>query len=93
MKSFLSAGDVLINVRHLSYAVVETDSEGLHLRLGLGDPSVSTSGELRLSGLEARSVLRWLRDNSEFLDSGGSFSRKDHPELSPAGSHIHPSRV
>jgi len=76
MKPFLAAGDLLINPGLLAYAVVETDTEGPQLRLGFTGPAGSTPGEILLSGLEARSVLRWLRTNAEFLDAGSpSFHR------------------
>ena len=58
MKPFLAAGDLLIDPGLLAYAVVETDTEGPQLRLGFTGPAGSTPGEILLSGLEARSVLR-----------------------------------
>jgi hypothetical protein len=61
MKTFLAAGDVLINPSLLAYAAVDTDSEGPQLRLGFAGQAGSTHYEVRLTGLEARSVLRWLR--------------------------------
>ena len=77
MKGFLSAGDVLINPSLLAYAAVETDSDGLQLRLGFAGQAGGTQCEIRLVGLEARSVLRWLRTNSEFLDAGSSSFRRE----------------
>lgn len=75
MKTFLAAGDVLLNTTLLAYAVVEIDSEGHQLRLGfVGAPGVEPS-EVLLTGPEARSVLRWLRTNADFLDAGGPSSR------------------
>ncbi len=74
MIPILAAGDVLINPANLTYAVVEMDSEGLHLRLGFANPSGGPS-ELRLTGVEARSVLGWLRSQAEHLDSGPVSSR------------------
>ncbi len=78
-KPFLAAGDLVINPGLLAYAVVETDTEGPHLRLGFTSPASSTPGEILLSGLEARSVLRWLRTNAEFLDAGSPPSRPSRP--------------
>lgn len=69
-KSFLAAGDVLINPALIAYAAVETDSEGAHLRLGFAGQAGTPQAEVVLEGLEARSILRWLRGNAEFLDSG-----------------------
>jgi len=77
MKGFLAAGDVLINPALLAYAAVETDSDGLQLRLGFTGPAGSPQCEIRLEGLEARSVLRWLRTNSEFLDAGSTSHRRE----------------
>jgi hypothetical protein len=77
MKSFLAAGDVLINPSLLAYAVVETDSDGPQLRLGFSGQAGDARCEVRLTGLEARSVLRWLRVNSEFLDAGSPTRRLD----------------
>jgi hypothetical protein len=71
MKPFLASGDFLFNPSLLSYAVVETDTEGLNLRLGFLGTADAAASEVRLGGLEARSVLRWLRRNAEFLDQGG----------------------
>jgi hypothetical protein len=76
MKGFLAAGDVLINPALLAYAAVETDSDGLRLRLGFAGQANSPQCEIRLEGLEARSVLRWLRTNSEFLDAGTTSGRR-----------------
>ncbi len=84
MNTFLSAGDVLINPALLNYAVVETDSEGLNLRLGFAEAPGKTPGELRLTGFEARSVLRWLRGHTEFLDAGSSSLRRDRRAASRA---------
>ena len=70
MKTFLAAGDVLINPTLLAYATVETDTEGVRLRLGFSGQAGAPQTEIRLQGLEARSVLKWLRSNAEFLDSG-----------------------
>ena len=84
MKSFLAAGDVLINPALLAYAAVETDSDGTQLRLGFAGQAGATQCEIRLDGLEARSVLRWLRTNAEFLDSG-SLPYRRGPERSPIG--------
>jgi hypothetical protein len=69
MTTLLEAGGALINPSALRYAVVETDSEGLALRLGFA-PEPNAGGELRLTGLEARTVLRWLRRNVEICDPG-----------------------
>jgi hypothetical protein len=77
MKSFLSAGDVLINPTLLAYAAVETDTEGTNLRLGFAGQAGASHCEIRLTGMEARSVLRWLRTNSEFLDQGAPQIRVD----------------
>jgi hypothetical protein len=77
MKTFLAAGDVLINPSLLAYAAVDTDSEGPQLRLGFAGQAGSTHYEVRLTGLEARSVLRWLRTNAEFLDQGANPFRRD----------------
>jgi hypothetical protein len=76
MARYLAAGDVLINPDLLAYAVVETDSDGLQLRLGLLAPGGGSPSEVRLGGLEARSVLKWLRAHTEFLDAGGSPRRR-----------------
>jgi len=77
MKGFLAAGNVLINPTLLAYAVVETDSDGLQLRLGFTAQAGSPPCEIRLEGLEARSVIRWLRTNSEFLDAGSTSRRRE----------------
>lgn len=69
-KSFLAAGDTLINPALLAYASVETDSDGIQVRLGFAGGPAGAASELKLQGLEARSVLRWLRTRAEFLDSG-----------------------
>jgi hypothetical protein len=71
MKNFLATGDVLLNPELLAYAVIETDSEGQRVRLGCTGLAGVALNEMLLSGLEARSVLRWLRTNAEFLDAGG----------------------
>jgi hypothetical protein len=71
-KGFLAAGDVLVNPALIAYANVETDSEGVRLRLGFAGQAGIPQSELELHGLEARSVLRWLRTHAEFLDSGPS---------------------
>ena len=71
MKTFLAAGDILLNPELLAYAVIETDSDGPSVRLGFTGLAGVAPNEMLLSGLEARSVLRWLRTNAEFLDSGG----------------------
>lgn len=76
MKGFLAAGDVLINPALLAYAAVETDSDGLQLRLGFAGQAEAPQCEIRLEGLEARSVLRWLRSNTEFLDAGSTTGRR-----------------
>ena len=34
MKTFLAAGDILLNPELLAYAVIETDSDGPSVRLG-----------------------------------------------------------
>jgi hypothetical protein len=70
-KSFIAAGDVLINPALVAYATVQSDTEGVTLCLGFAG-QVGGAQEIRLKGLEARSVLRWLRKNAEFLDAGGS---------------------
>ncbi len=90
MKGFLAAGDVLINPALLAYAAVETDSEGLQLRLGFAGQAGAPQCEIRLKGLEARSVLRWLRTNSEFLDAGSTTLRRE-PVMSLACSGRHGS--
>jgi len=78
MKTFLAAGDILLNPELLAYAVIETDSDGPSVRLGFTGLAGVAPNEMLLSGLEARSVLRWLRTNAEFLDSGGpSFRGRD----------------
>jgi hypothetical protein len=85
MKIFLAAGDVLINPALLAYAVVETDSDGAQLRLGFAGQAGSAHTEVKLAGLEARSVLRWLRTNAEFLDAGRAPFQRDRatvPEVS-----------
>lgn len=84
MKNFLAAGDVLINPALLAYASVETDSDGIQLRLGFAGPSNSGPRELRLAGPEARSVLRWLRTHAEFLDSGNPTLHRSRPADEPA---------
>ena len=67
-KQFLAAGDVLINPALIAYATVETDTEGYRLRLGFAGPTGTP--EIVVEGLEARSILRWLRQHAEFLDAG-----------------------
>jgi hypothetical protein len=71
MKTFLAAGDILLNPDLLAYAVIETDSEGQRVRLGFTGLAGAAPSEMLLTGFEARSVLRWLRTNAEFLDAGG----------------------
>lgn len=86
MKGFLAAGDVLINPSLLAYAAVETDSDGLRLRLGFASQAGAPQCEIRLDGPEARSVLRWLRTNSEFLDAGSiATSMRREPQTKPVG--------
>jgi hypothetical protein len=76
MSTFLAAGDVLINPALLAYAVVDADTEGQKVRLGFSGSTTEEPWELVVQGVEARSVLRWLRSHAEFLDSGGpSFPR------------------
>lgn len=77
MKTFLSAGDVLINPSLVAYAFVEVNSEGPRLRLGFSGRDGDADGELQLTGLEARSVLRWLRTIAEFLDAGSPSIRSN----------------
>src|SRR5262245_27213241 len=77
MKPFLAAGDVLINPALLAFAAVETDSDGLRLWLRFSGPGPEAGTELELDGLEARSMLSWLRRNAEFLDSRRSGVRLD----------------
>src|SRR5262249_16216568 len=91
MKTFLAAGDVLINPSLISYATVETDSEGVHLRLGFAGQAGAPHGEVRLAGSEARSVLRWLRTNADFLDPGPSAIRLDKAQ--GPGSPRHAAEV
>jgi hypothetical protein len=89
MKGFLAAGDVLINPALLAYAAVETDSDGLQLRLGFAGQAGAPQCEIRLEGLEARSVLRWLRSNTEFLDAGSSLRRESRPSRLEPNLKIH----
>ncbi len=94
MKTFLAAGDILLNPELLAYAVIETDSEGQRVRLGFTGLAGAAPSEMLLSGLEARSVLRWLRTNAEFLDAGGpSFRRPEArgPIMGWTSDEIHPS--
>jgi hypothetical protein len=74
-KQFLAVGDYLINPQLLTFAILERDSAGPRLRLGFatGTSATDGDGELRLSGDDAREVLRWLRLNSTFLTSSGAF--------------------
>lgn len=74
-RPFLIAGDVVINPALLAFASVETDSEGIQLRLGFSGPGSLAVREIELRGLEARSMLRWLRSHAEFLDAGSSTGR------------------
>jgi hypothetical protein len=67
-KQFLAAGNVLINPALIAYAAVETDSEGYRLRLGFAGPT--DPPEILVQGIEARTILRWLRQHAEFLDAG-----------------------
>ncbi len=78
MKPFLAAGDVLINPALLAFALVETDSEGPRVHLGFSGAG-GAMRELRLGGLEARSVIRWLRSHAEFLDAGPAPLRAPEP--------------
>ncbi len=78
MKPFLAAGEVLINPSLLAFAVVETDSEGPAVRLVFAGSAGDSPLELALSGLEARSVIRWLRSHAEFLDAGTPSFRRGH---------------
>ncbi|MFO0956646.1 MAG: hypothetical protein U0800_04160 [Isosphaeraceae bacterium] len=68
-----------------AFAAVETDSEGIQLRLGFAGHGGQSPREIRLCGLEARSVLRWLRSNAEFLDSGTPTGR---PHRVPARGEL-----
>jgi hypothetical protein len=74
-KQFLAVGDYLINPQLLTFAILERDSAGPRLRLGFaaGNSASDGDGELRLSGDDAREVLRWLRLNSTFLTASGAF--------------------
>jgi hypothetical protein len=56
--TILAAGDVFLDPALLAYAIVETDSEGPQLRLGFARSADASPCEIRLTGLEARSVLR-----------------------------------
>jgi hypothetical protein len=69
----------LINPAMLAFAAVENDSEGTGLRLVFAGQGERAQCELRLSGMEARSVLRWLRSNAHFLDAGVPPSRLSRP--------------
>lgn len=77
MSRYVSAGDFLFDPEQLAFAFVEVDSEGLHVRLGFTGRCEAGTGanEIRLDGIEARGVLRWLRGNADFLDQGGPFQR------------------
>jgi hypothetical protein len=88
MKTFLAAGDVLINPSLLAYAFVETDSDGVQVRLGFSGQAGAPQKEVRLVGLEARSVLRWLRTNSEFLDSGPPAHPRDRHSFAAASKNL-----
>jgi hypothetical protein len=63
----------------LAFAALESDSEGTGLRLVFAGQGDRAQCELRLSGMEARSVLRWLRSNAQFLDAGAAPSRVGRP--------------
>jgi hypothetical protein len=98
MKTFLAAGDVLINPSLLAYAAVDTDTEGPQLRLGFAGQAGSAHCEVKLTGLEARSVLRWLRTNAEFLDQGANPFRRERAvspivAVEPGESSCRPHRV
>ncbi len=69
-KSFLAAGDFVINPALIAYAFVENDSEAPRLRLGFAGQAGTPLSEVVLCGLDARSILRWLRSNAVFVDSG-----------------------
>jgi hypothetical protein len=70
-KKFLSIGDTLINPDQLAYAVFDKeDCGGPRLRLGFA-AQPGDQGQLRLEGEEAREVLRWLRQNANFLTRAG----------------------
>jgi hypothetical protein len=80
----------LINPALIAYTAVETDSEGPRLRLGFAGQAGMPQSEIILGGIEARSILRYLRSNAEFLDSGrqpGAVGRPHLPALSQAGGH------
>jgi hypothetical protein len=96
MKTFLAAGDVFLNDEMLAYAVIETDSEGLRLRLGFTGTAAAEPREILVTGSEARAVLRWLRTNAEFLDSGGPSyrgSRRGGPVIGWHTEELPPGRL
>ena len=70
MSRFITAGDLVLNLGAILYAVVETDSEGLSLRVGLSPGGGPRATEIRVHGQEARTLLGWLRSRSCFLGEG-----------------------
>jgi len=70
MSRFITAGDLVLNLGSILYAVVETDSEGLSLRVGLSPGGGPRATEIRIYGQEARTLLGWLRSQSYFLGEG-----------------------
>jgi hypothetical protein len=72
-RQFLAVGDYLINPELLTYAILEQGATEPRLRLGFATRGTDNSGELQLTGDEAREVLRWLRLNAVFLSTGGAF--------------------
>jgi hypothetical protein len=74
-KQFLAVGDYLINPQLLSFAILERGHGEPRLRLGFATAggAADGDGELRLTGDDAREVLRWLRLNATFLTVGGGF--------------------
>jgi hypothetical protein len=92
-KKFLSIGDTLINPDQLAYAVFDKEGcGGPRLRLGFASQS-GDQGQLRLEGEAAREVLRWLRQNANFLSKPGGLgpigpSRETSPEQLESESRL-----
>jgi hypothetical protein len=82
-KQFLAIGDYLINPELLAYAILEGEAEALELRLGFASPAAGLGRELRLTGEEARHLVRWLRLNAAFLTRMGGLGPTCTPQAQP----------
>jgi hypothetical protein len=93
MKTFFAVGDVVINPDQIAFATLDGDPEEPKLRLVFANAaSAPGRGELRLTGEDAKSALRWLRLNSSFANGAAAFGSASSPlHWGTAGSHSRPT--